>query len=274
MKHRTTFRFIGFMIAIIASSVILSYGLCGVVLRVSAEETAGTDRSREGREDRSQTVVVVYAVALGFIGLFSMYNALEVYKKKEEVEKEMRSIVERYRGALDRLETKEKSMTHDYREMELTRRELKINVNQEVVEISNSLQEKTTKQVSMLEEKFKGIVDELGRHQGEIKMAITEAKSEFDSFRVTMVKDFNRHYYSYTLYSLIPHYLEDSKNRIAVESAFLWLSQEGDSDDLQMLEERLSVIREDDLELSDLCSKAIDELKRKLTTRGRDFLTA
>ena len=99
----------------------------------------------------------------------------------------------------------------------------------------------------------------------DIKKMIDATTKDFESFRVTMSNDFNRHYYSYTLYSLIPHYLTDKKNRTLVESAFYWFSQNGTSNDLELLLERRSKISRGDHDLIAICDQSISEIKSRST---------
>lgn len=266
MQNRTILRFLGSFLVIICLAVMLSYLMYYTSFADSdSKGNAEVKTTHSKTETGGDMAVMVYAIALGFLGLFSMYNALEVYKKKEDIERELRGILEKYADAVAKLEKRKNDMRLDYKEIELNIREYKSKAHEKLIQMSAQVEDRVKDQLSMIEKKFNGMIDEIGKSQGDMKVTIEKAKKEFHSFRVTMAKDFNRHYYSYTLYTLIPHYLGDLKNRIRVESAFHWFSQEGDSDDLELLRERHKVLLDEDAELTELCSKAINELRTKLT---------
>ena len=61
----------------------------------------------------------MYAVALGFIGLFNMYNALEIFKKKEQIDRELNEMVSSYKDAINNFEINRKELGVEYQKMEL-----------------------------------------------------------------------------------------------------------------------------------------------------------
>lgn len=268
VRFGATAKFFIFLSLVLFLAIVISYY---VLLPLSGLEAqaqsspSGKDNTKSGSVTVELTLLV-YAIALGVVGIFNMYNALEIYRKKEQFDKELRDTVDSYAKSLWDLEMERKQMEFDYKFMQREISDLGKRVLGEVEDIG----QKTNSELSNYGNQLAQSIREFQEKYAEIKDSIEQTTEEFHSFSVTMRHDFDRHFYTYTLYSVIPHYLLDEENRRNVESALFWFSQRGRLDDITILEERKSKIDSEDKDLIAICSKAIDEIRRRHGSQSSD----
>ncbi len=208
--------------------------------------------------------VIVYGVALGVIGLFSMYNAIEIYKKKEVIDKELAEIMMKHKDIEGTIKEHRHKLDYDYKALALEIKEKSLTLEKKLTEFDRSLEDMINRRLAEFAAKYEKEIVEIDTRYSDISTFVSEAIEQFKGFRSTMEQDFNKHLYSYKLYTLIPDYLLDKRNRKDVESACLWFSQWGDDDDLRMLKERRQRISRDDSELLSICDHAIRDLENRM----------
>lgn len=207
---------------------------------------------------------LIYAVALAFITFFTVFNCMEIYKKKDDFERQLASILEKHIEIKNKVETLHLSFNYDYRDMESNVRRLKLEVEERARELYLSIDARYIDQLDKIEKKLEPLKNELEFKVDNTKALIDAYYEELKSAQVTVEGEFRRHLYTYTLYSIIPQFLTDPKNRRDVENSFYWFSQHGNDEELEMMRERFSKIHKDDAKMIELAEHCIRELERIL----------
>lgn len=251
---------ISFMIAVFIYPILMGIIKSHKILNIVKENKS---------DGNSHIIIIIYVITLGFFGLFNMYNSLEIYKKKEQIDKEFRDRLGEYKDTVNRneLDTKKAEMKFDYKEIEMNVKSLMFNLRDEINTLTKQIDENTKDQLIKVQENLNQMIIKLEEKQFNIEKDIKEIVIEFNSFSKTMMMEFNDHYYSYILQSLLPHYLGNEINRKSIIGAFYWFSQHGGLEDLEMLEERRKMIPGNESELIEICSNTIAEIKNRIVRK-------
>lgn len=219
--------------------------------------------SKESVENTKSSVdlaVVIYAVSLGFIGLFSMYNALEIFKKKEQIDKEFIGLLSQQKDALLAVETQQKTLEFKGKELELgySFKEIEFNVK----ELSRDIENKILFISNDMENIAKRHTEELNSTYIKLIKDIESKQNDLELFNSNMVDELSRVFYSNSLNLLTPQLSLIPNNRKKVISALMWFSQNGNKEDLELVSQ-FEIYFSNDPELKSLFDATLNELTKK-----------
>lgn len=233
------------------------------------DQTSSTGTMSTKPEGKPDTIVNAYTIALGLLLLFSAYNTLAIYNKKEQYDREIGEIIKQHQAVVILSESNHKEVQIKFQEMKLEIDKLSLGIETKVNTIYKEIEKNTDEQIMKLQNECTSLVKELGNEQSkliaDIKRDFTQWRQDISSHIAVQENVFNRHLYSYTLYSLIPLFLTDKRNRNAVNSALYWYTQYGDVEDLEMLNERFDKIPSGDHDLRAVCSNTIRLVNERLS---------
>lgn len=262
-KHSALTRYFLHLIGIFCFAYILSLltiNIANSYAETQAEtnkEQTTTPQSKTGVNNSVNTGVLVYAIALGLIGMYNMYNSLEIYKRKDEFTKELRAIVEQYTTASNNANSQAKDMELEYKIVKNEVNSLMVHVGQKAEGIKKEIEDTSLSSLNKIKEELKG----------QLK-SIAKREADFDAKLYTFDLEFRRHVHNYNLYSLIPDYIDNLKNRTFVKTALFWFSQYGKIEDIEMLHERKSKVYHTDKEILDLIDTAVSQIEGRAAEEG------
>ena len=259
MFDKPTSKFIIILLGFVIVSFFLSYNLLSCA---QGGVTGGS--GQQGEKSLVALFVLIYSIALGFLAVFNTHNALEVYKKKEQLDKEVQEL-------LNKLHL----VKVDYKQIELDVRSTHNNLGKELstlreeyaskMSASKAELEQTCGEIESVRKNMQFDLIELNKRQEEVEKSIKDTFEDYKVFKEAMDFEFKKHQHSYNLYSLIPKYIFDNdRNRGKVKAAAWWLSQSRDEEALEILKERRGVVSENDADLLEVFDKAIAFLKRSI----------
>lgn len=203
-------------------------------------EKNSTDKKNDSGGD---VLLSTYLIALAILGFFNMYNALEIFKKKELLDKEFNEITLKFNKHYSDLIDQKNILTHEY--------------NTNISKLKENM-DKTNECIRLNNEKLASDFEAINK-----KIKLNEIKSN------EILLQFNMHSYRYYIQSLVPLFIEDEINRETVRTAIKWLSQHGQYYDLLILENKYAILKtdnKDDVEMITLFDDYIKELKRQLAS--------
>ncbi len=218
-------RFIWKLVAFLALSFVLAYTLVFINMKfgLGPEKDITLSMEKKGVD----FVLVVYTVTLGFIGIFSMYNSLEIYKKKEQFDKELTQLFKDHDNAVKEVYEKIK---------------YKINKNHE-------------RNVKDLKKKYEKIMYDIDGGQDALRQSIDIQKNEIHYMGV----DAARYYYYFIIINSINNKMITKDELI---SSLMWFAQRKNINDLEVLERFRAEAVAMQNDVLEWCEKAISEIRQ------------
>ena len=113
--------------------------------------------------------VMIYAIALSFLGILNMYNSLEIYKKKEQIDKELSELKESHTKSIVDFNNANLQVKNDYNKIEI---ELKEKIQKEkdlLFDIYIKFDNKLESNISVLENKFFDLLHKFEKKQNNVE---------------------------------------------------------------------------------------------------------
>jgi len=148
----------------------------------------------------STTPLFVYAFAavLGVVGIFSMFNTVMIFKKKEQIDKEMNERLSKMRDELHKIDIIQFDVTSKHKLLESELNRISLESKDKLYQLYHELENKLILKMSKSEEQFLHVIKEIEIAQKNIIDNIEKAEIDFQSFE-NDIEIFNKHIYSYKL---------------------------------------------------------------------------
>lgn len=207
-------------------------------------------------------VIVVYAIALGILGMYSAHNSLEIYKRKESFDKDLRDLMSKHQESITKYEKEYQRQLNDYKELGITLKEKHLNaikekeerlgiklgeIQKEFVGYSQRVKDELIKDIESLESKYEEINKKIDNSIGRIDDLVKKSD--------------NLHYSGIIKKHLKDFRCEDEKEIMA---ALAWYSENGNDNDLEILEKILKKIPAEQKDLKKVCELAINKIRYSL----------
>ena len=228
------FRYIIRIIFILCLSIMISSNVVQNVGRLDVQKT--NKKSADNTDDKTSLAVLVYTVSLGLIGLFSIYNSLEIYKKKEQFDKDLSDLFQKHHQLVMEFENKTKVVESSYNSIkyQIQKYELSlIKKNRKMFDrVKKDIDDNAKNSIENIRNEYGDGLSRIDKKQKEINQVIEANYSDYKLFYEQTNNEMSRCYYIYviSLYSLV----KDTQ-RANVISALNWFSQNGNDDDLELL---------------------------------------
>jgi hypothetical protein len=167
---------------------------------------------------------------------------------------------------MQEIEVKQREVVCGYKEMDVDVKRSKFELETRLAVMQKEIGQSAELHTKMLIKQVEKITDDLITRQKAIESQITVESERLNSYGKRLEQDHSKFFYTYCLCSIDPHFLEDQSNRTRVHSAAMWLCQNGEREELELLKERRSKIPLEDEDMHAVFGQAIKELESRLRT--------
>ena len=210
-------------------------------------------------------VIIVYAIALGILGMYSAHNSLEIYKRKESFDKDLRNIMTKHQELFSKYEGDIHRNIGQFKDLGV---ELKEKHLEAISKREDSIKEK----INALREEMQGVSNglkvDIQKDMSELMVKYNNVKKSLDDsieYMRELKSEMDVLHYSGILNKYISDLNDVDDN--AMIAAFGWYTQNGREVDIEVLQKVLMIIPSENNELYRACENVINVIKYQIKNR-------